>query len=229
MSYIHEALKKAQDERDMGKGSYSGIMAPQKKKPRFTLKNAILWTVPLLLVLLAFAGYSWWDLKNEKRRITPSPYGAVEKPMPEAMPNPKKPGANHHLPVQESAAACYEKARSLHREGLLSDAETGYEKVILMDPGHVQALNNLGVLHLHEKNYPAARRFFEKAIRLKPDYVDPYYNLACVAAATDQADQGLRYLEKAISLDPNVREWARKDPDLDALRESVLFREMVGK
>ncbi len=203
MSYIHEALKKAQDERDLGKGSYAGITAPQGKKPRVALRKTILWAILVLMVLLAFAAYSWWDLK--------------------------KIGTNHYSPVPESAAACYEKARAFNREGRLSDAGAWYEKVIAMDPGHVQALNNLGVLRLHEKDYPAARRCFEKASHLKPDYVDPYYNLACVSAVTDQADQGLRYLEKAISLDPNVREWARKDPDLDALRESVLFREMVGK
>ena len=236
MSYIHEALKKAQVERDLGKGPYGGIMAPQRKKTLSTLKKTILWAIPLLMVLLAFAAYSWWDLKDETwdvgtsqsrrvnpphdRRASPSLSGSAKKPMPAAVPRPQ-------VENRESVAVCYEKARALHREGRLPGAGVWYEKVIAMDPGHVQALNNLGVLRLHEKDYPMARRYFEKAIHLKPDYVDPYYNLACVFAATGQVDRGLRYLGKAINMDPNVKGWAQKDPDLDPLRSSPLFQEMV--
>ena len=127
----------------------------------------------------------------------------------------------------EDAAAGYEKARALHREGRLSDAAKGYEKVISMDPGHVAALNNRGVLYLHQKNYAEARKCFEKATRLRPGYVDPYYNLACVSAAEGRLQLSLRYLEKAVSMDPHVRDWAQKDPDLDPLRGLPRFREMV--
>lgn len=109
----------------------------------------------------------------------------------------------------------------------MPEAGIWYEKVISMDPGHVEALNNRGVLHLHKKEYSAARKCFEKATRLKPDYVDPYYNLACVSVAQGQPEQGLRYLKKAVSMNPAVREWAKKDPDLDVLRGSPRFREMV--
>ncbi len=237
MSYIHEALKKAQDERDLGKGSYAGITAPHLRKPRIALRKSILWTILVLMVLLAFAVYSWWDLKNEKRdagswqnrKVIFSPSGVTRETLSAVMPKSKKSEQNHHSLVPESAAACYEKAKALNREGRLLDAGAWYEKVIAIDPGHVQALNNLGVLRLHKKDYPAARRCFEKASHLKPDYVDPYYNLACVFAVEGQVDQGLRYLEKAIALDSNVKEWARKDPDLDPLKESVLFRKMVGE
>ncbi len=109
----------------------------------------------------------------------------------------------------------------------MTDAALWYEKVLSMDPGHVEALNNRGVLHLHEKSYSAARKCFEKAIRLKPDYVDPYYNLACVCAVQGEVQQGLRYLEKAISMDPDVKKWAREDPDLEGLRGDPRFREIV--
>jgi len=83
------------------------------------------------------------------------------------------------------------------------------------------------VLHLHHKDYPAARKCFEKAIRLKPDYVDPYYNLACVSVAQGQSEQGLRYLKKAVSMDSAVRAWAKKDPDLDVLRGDPGFKTIM--
>jgi len=67
MSYIHEALKKAQVERDLGKGPYSGIPVPRRKKSFFTVKRILLLTASLLMVLLAFAGYSWWDQRTDDR------------------------------------------------------------------------------------------------------------------------------------------------------------------
>lgn len=239
MSYIHEALKKAQVERDLGKGPDSGIPAPNRKKSFFTVKRTLFLTASLLMVLLAFAGYSWWDHSSlpesiesggqrteDRRQKTDDrgPSSVIRHPSSEPGPASakRKPEEN-----RENLAESYQKARAFHREGRLPDAGIWYEKVISMDPGHVEALNNRGVLHLHNKNYSAARKCFEKAIRLKPDYVDPYYNLACVSAARGRVKQGLRYLGKAISMAPGVKGWAQKDPDLDPLRASPRFKEIV--
>ena len=232
MSYIHEALKKAQAERDLGKGSYVGIPVIRRKKSFFTAKKTVFPVAVLLMVLLAFAGYSWWDHpslpesiedggQRSEVRSQRSEVGAGPRAYP-SEDEGRKTEEN-----RENLAESYQKARAFHRDGRLLDAGMWYEKVIAMDPGHIQALNNRGVLYLHEKNYPAARKCFEKAIRLKPDYVDPYYNLACVAAATGQAKQGLRYLEKAVSMDPDVKVWAQKDPDLEPLRGSPRFKVIV--
>ncbi|MCP4575135.1 MAG: tetratricopeptide repeat protein [Deltaproteobacteria bacterium] len=252
MSYIHEALKKAQVERDLGKGSYGGIPVPRRKKSFFTTQKTIFSATVLLLVLLAFAGYSWWDLKGVKwegdkpsiQRKNPSDTqrtsqtredraGKQQRPrvslsQSESVGKPF-PAAATHPPVKSRSDIVenYQKARAFHRDGRLTDAGMWYDKVIIMDPGHVRALNNRGVLHLHHKDYPAARKCFEKAIRLKPDYVDPYYNLACVSVAQGQSEQGLRYLKKAVSMDPAVRVWAKEDPDLDVLRGTAGFKKLV--
>ena len=240
MSYIHEALKKAQVERDLGKGPYSGIPVPGRKKSFFTIKRTLFLTASLLMVLLAFAGYSWWDQTTEDRgqrtedrgqrtedrgqRTEDRRQSSVVRHPSSVKPSPAKRRTEEK---RENLVESYQKARAFHREGRLPEAEMWYEKVISMDPGHVEALNNRGVLHLHKKKYSAARKCFEKAIRLKPDYVDPYYNLACVSAATGQVKQGLRYLGKAISMDPGVKGWAQKDPDLDPLRASPRFKAIV--
>jgi tetratricopeptide (TPR) repeat protein len=234
MSYIHEALKKAQVERDQGKSAYGGIPVPRRKKSFFTNRKAIVPAVFLLLVLLAFAGYSWWDQTTEDRRQNTEDRrqntedsgmsSVVRRPSSESRPSSAKRKTEKR---RENVAESYQKARALHRDGRLTDAGLWYEKVLSMDPGHVEALNNRGVLHLQEKNYSAARKCFEKAIRLKPDYVDPYYNLACVCAVQGQVQQGLRYLGKAISMDPHVKKWAKEDPDLEGLRGDPRFREIV--
>lgn len=234
MSYIHEALKKAQVERDLGKGPYSGIPVPRRKKSFFTVRRTLFLTASLLMVLLAFAGYSWWDQTTEDRRQKTEdrgPSSVTRRPSSESGPSSvvRHPSSAKRRTEEsrEDIAVSYQKARAFHREGRMPEAGIWYEKVISMDPGHVEALNNRGVLHLHKKNYSAARKCFEKAIRLKPDYVDPYYNLACVSVAQGQPEQGLRYLKKAVSMNPAVREWAKKDPDLDPLRSDPGFKMIV--
>ena len=260
MSYIHEALKKAQVERDRGKGFQGGLPVPLQKKIFFTKKKAILSGAVLLLLLLAFAGYSWWYLKNKnpngvplKMNTVPDRHQMVSKRKstsgvikigpanpPQEHPvslAPKDPSRTAALvsvaaqrPVGSNAVAeTYQKARALHRDGRLLDAAKWYEKVLSIDPGHVEALNNRGVLYLQEKDYASARSYFEKAIRLKPNYVDPYYNLACVSAAAGQLQQSLRYLQKAVSMDPGVKAWAQEDPDLNPLRGLPRFEEIVKK
>jgi len=239
MSYIHEALKKAQVERDQGKSAYGGIPVPRRKKSFFTTRKAIVPAVFLLLVLLAFAGYSWWDQRTDGRLQKTEHRGRTTEDRLQKTGDRGLSSAIRHQSSRPSsaerktensrpkAAESYQKARALHREGRLTEAGLWYEKVLSMDPGHVEALNNRGVLHLQEKNYSAARKCFEKAIRLKPDYVDPYYNLACVCAVQGQVQQGLRYLAKAISMDPHVEKWAKEDPDLEGLRGDPRFREIV--
>ncbi len=243
MSYIHEALKKAQVERDLGKSTYGGIPVPRRKKSFFTARKAIFAAALLVLVLLAFAGYSWWDQRAEDKGLKIEDRGqkaedrgmssVVRRPSSESKPSsvlrPPSSEKRKTEKSRENVAETYQRARALHRDGRMTDAGLWYEKVLSMDPGHVEALNNRGVLHLHEKSYSAARKCFEKAIRLKPDYVDPYYNLACVCAAQGQLQLGLRYLGKAVSMDPNVKKWAKEDPDLDPLRALPRFKEMVEK
>jgi tetratricopeptide (TPR) repeat protein len=230
MSYIHEALKKAQVERDLGKGPYSGMPAPRRKKSFFTIKRTLFLTASLLMVLLAFAGYSWWDQRTEEGgRTTDDRRQTTDDRAPSSVIRHPSSATRRAEESRENITESYQKARAFHREGRLSDAGIWYEKVISMDPGHVEALNNRGVLHLHKKSYTAARKCFEKAIRLKPDYVDPYYNLACVSAAGGQVKLGLRYLGKAISMDPGVKGWAQKDPDLDPLRGRPEFDEIIKK
>jgi len=235
MSYIHEALKKAQVERDLGKRPYGGIPVSRRKKSFFTTRKTIFLAALLLMVLLAFAGYSWWDQatddgrqrtddgrqRTEDRRLKTDDRG------PSSVVRRPSSAKRRAEESRENIAESYQKARAFHREGRLPEAGMWYEKVISMDPGHVEALNNRGVLHLHKKNYSAARKCFEKAIRLKPDYVDPYYNLACVSVAQGKPEQGLRYLKKAVSMNPAVREWAQKDPDLDVLRSDPGFKMIV--
>ena len=214
MSYINQALKKAQIERDDRYGKYGGIISSRSKKSGLAKKSTLLIIISFIILFLAFISYSWLDFNG---------------PQVETNVVPKQ-----RVPVQRAvhektadAMGLYERGKEDHKNGRLNSAKMWYEKALIADPGCVVALNNLGVLFIKDKNYPAARSSFEKAIRLKPEYVDPYYNLACLFALTDQPEQALRYLKRAVSIDPQVKEWAKKDTDLENLHNLAGFENIV--
>jgi tetratricopeptide (TPR) repeat protein len=228
MSYIHDALKKAQKEKDGLHHAYEGVASTPGKKLKL-LSGKALWLAPLLLVSLAFAVYLLLPSGDTEGPVVeparPKLKGKTETPVAEpARPKPKARPKNVGRPE-----VMYEKARTFHKRGRLQAAKRLYEKTLSIDPGHVDALNNLGVIQLQEGNYPAARISFTEAIRLQPDYVDAHYNLACLNALGGEASQGLVHLKKAVMVDPTVKEWARNDPDLDNLRALPEFKVIVGK
>ena len=207
-------MKKAQIERDDRHGKYGGIISSRSKKSGLAKKLILSIVVSLVILFLAFVSYSWLDFNGPQVEIN-------------VIPEQREPV---QLPVHEKTADAmelYQRGKEDHKSGRLNKARMWYEKALMADPGCVVALNNLGVLLIEGKSYPAARSRFDKAIRLKPGYVDPYYNLACLFALTDQPEQALRYLKRAVSIDPQAREWAKKDTDLGKLRNQPGFGTIV--
>ncbi len=217
MSYIHEALKKAQVEREVRSPKYEGITAAPRKRFVSTWKRVVLWSLPLcLIILLAALTFSRLYFKGESPN---APKGKIEKG-----------GVEERKAVKRSAEdvqKLFLKAKTFQKSGRMMEAEQWYKKAVETDPGYVPALNNLGVVYLHGGKFSDARIYLEKAIRLNPGYVDPYYNLACLFAMTGNQEQGLRYLKKAISMDSQVKDWALKDPDLENLRSLPAFGDLL--
>jgi len=215
MSYINEALKKAQKEKDALAARYGSFLAARREKGKGSKGRPIWWTsLIVLLILLAFGLYSWLDSRG------PDTTSVSKKVIP-------------HGDLKQKAAvdakALYERARRLQKSGRSREAKSFYEKALALDSQNVHAVNNIGVTFLQERNFTEARKSFEDAVRLQPDYVDPYYNLACLYAIQGDTKKGLDYLKRAVSLDGSVREWARADADLKALRGLPEFEEAIGK
>lgn len=215
MSYIHEALKKAQKERDISNAKYSGFLPVWRKDLSLSRSRAVLWiSLVIIVVLLGFFSYLWFDYRASQTTKT-------------AEHKNEKPAAPLLTQPVTRAKDLYDRARLLYKRGHLQDARRLYEETLKLEPDNVEALNNLGVIYLHEKDFLAARSSFEKAVRLNPDYVDPHYNLACIHSLSGEVRQSIINLKKAVLLDPSVREWARKDADLKNLRATPEFKEII--
>jgi mannose-6-phosphate isomerase-like protein (cupin superfamily) len=59
-------------------------------------------------------------------------------------------------------------------------------------------------------------------------YAAPLYNLACCEALAGRTDDAIGHLRTAFEKRPGLREMAKRDTDLDPLREEQAFKELVG-
>lgn len=211
MSYIREALLKAQREKDTTYPKYQRVFFSRSHKSGM-LSTRLIWLVSVFVISVAFAVYSWLSAGAERRgpAIKTSLSQASSKPKPSV-----------------HAEDYYERARHFHKVSRLEHARMSYQKALMLDPGHVCALNNLGVLYIQQGNYVDAQRSLEDAIQQKPEYVDPYYNLACLYALKGEVTKSLSQLKKAVTLKESVREWARNDRDLRSLRGIPGFEEIL--
>jgi len=231
MSYIHKALKKAQREKDSLHRVYNGVLSAEGKK-RHRFPGSPFWWIffAVIVSLLAFGSYSWFDSdENEspaaKKEMIVQPAAApVRKKVPTGVPLEKRPDKGLSL---TEAKRLYDQTMVFQKSGRLVEAKKGYLNVLKSDPDNVDALNNLGVIYIHDKDYLSAKSSFEKAIRLRPRYVDAYYNLACVYAIMGETAPAVAHLKRACSLEPEATKWARKDADLKKLRGMPEFEEII--
>jgi len=215
MSYINEALKKAQEERDSRYLKYNNITDENNKGSR-RFGGKLFWCSfsVALLIFLVYGAYAWFEPSQVK--IQP-------------VIGPEAPGLIDLKDDPLGNRALYDKASNLFKLGHFQEAKKLYEAVVGLDPGYVDALNNLGIIYIRDGNFNAAKENLEKAVRLNPTYVESYYNMACLYAIKGEVDQGFEYLKKAVSLDKNVKEWAKNDSDLQNLKGLNEFNKIVSQ
>jgi len=267
MSYINDALRKAQRERDGRYERFGDIIAPcpvrpgQPRKRRLAIGAAItlLVLIPAGLLLTVYALHQPTPVKKGTPvPVAAGPPAALQPAtsqaegataMGEAVPAVKAPAGRQAekaavrtggkpvppvaaaspggTPVPREAEVRYREALSAQRRGDFKGAEALYQRVLVLDPGHVRALNNLGVICLGQKKRERAIDLFSKAIALKKAYVDPYYNLACLYAQTNEIDESLWYLKVAMTINGDVKNWVEKDADMKNVLASPAFKKIM--
>ena len=70
-----------------------------------------------------------------------------------------------------------------------------------------------------------AHHLAEARRRLPPD---DHYNRACLEAIAGNKEAALEHLRQALEENPAMREWARRDPDMEWIREEPEFKKLVG-
>jgi len=97
-------------------------------------------------------------------------------------------------------------AIAFHKNGMLEEASLIYEKILIKDPGHTDAMNLLGLIALQKKEYPQAIDLINKAILASTDnnVFEFHANLGCALHQEGLLDESIASFDLAISLSPST-------------------------
>ena len=118
--------------------------------------------------------------------------------------------------------ALYEAGEKAMRAGDKNTATACFDKVLSMDPDHVNAHLQRGSCHIAQKRYELAIADLSAVIAQRPDISWAYVSRGTAYSKLDQHGAAIADLDKAIELDPtnaeafNNRGWSKKamdDPD----------------
>lgn len=95
---------------------------------------------------------------------------------------------------------------NLHQQGAYPEAKKIYQAILDIEPNHTDALNLLGTIAIHYKEYEKAISLITMAITLQPN--NPYYynNIGVANKDCHSQDAAISAFAKAIELKPDLAE-----------------------
>ena len=103
---------------------------------------------------------------------------------------------------KENTELLYNKALSEQQSGNNAEAKSIYKKILAIYPGHVESLNNLGVIAMNEGNSPEALVYFKSILDHNKDYPKAYNNMGLVLMKDNNMGLAEEYFRKAVALEP---------------------------
>ena len=92
----------------------------------------------------------------------------------------------------------------------------------------VRALTMEGYRLLETKDFTSAITLGEEVVALDPSG-ESYYNSACFLARAGRVKEALGRLQEAIARNPKLAPRAAQDADLEVLRDTDGFKQIIGK
>ena len=127
----------------------------------------------------------------------------------------------------EDPALHYRLGKLYERKGDLDAAIDQYQKTLSIQPAHSQALSSLAVVYALREEYEKSVSIFKKIIRLRPDNSGADYNIACLYARQNMIEESIDWLKRAIEKGYNRWDLIKTDKDLESIRDSSYYKELV--
>lgn len=115
------------------------------------------------------------------------------------------------------------------KKGSSGEAARAYENVLSLQPGHTRAMERLAVIHSQRNDLPRARFFLQEMLKSDPGNPGIHYNLACVYARQGDTGESLKWLESAVEKGFSDRRLLESDRDLENIRGTTGYRELVSR
>lgn len=97
----------------------------------------------------------------------------------------------------------YNHALHLERNGKLGQAVLEYERALVLNPGHIKSLNNLGGIYYRLGKFSLALEYYKKALAINPYHVGTYNKMGLALFKLDRVEEAIGVLQQAISKDPD--------------------------
>ncbi|HXT23004.1 MAG TPA: adenylate/guanylate cyclase domain-containing protein, partial [Thermoanaerobaculia bacterium] len=95
------------------------------------------------------------------------------------------------------------------------------------DDSRAYYLAGNGLVRLGERDEGV--RFAERALHIHPDEEAVLYNVACDYALAGESERAFECLERAVEIGFGNSSWLEIDPDLDTLRRTARFEQLVER
>jgi tetratricopeptide (TPR) repeat protein len=128
------------------------------------------------------------------------------------------------------AAQCFEKTGFAARaQEVREDGVAIVEEHLKLNPGDTRALYMGANGQAALGNSMAAIQWLQRALFLEPDDPMLLYNAGCVYALMGMEEEALASLDRAVDAGLNQKDWFEHDPDLNGLRSTDRFQEILRK
>jgi len=89
-------------------------------------------------------------------------------------------------------------------------------------------MNRIAGISVKKQNYHHATALLKKIISLQPEKADAYYNLACIYAIQNRITDSTTYLKSAMEHGYNNMNQIRTDKDLENIRKTEYYRNLIN-
>jgi len=138
------------------------------------------------------------------------------------------PPGTPHLAAQ-SQEDLATKAQAHYSAQEWAEAAAAYQRVVKENPNDPVAWHRLGTSQIYLRQLPDAIKNLEQAIKVGGGAALDFYNLACAFALSGEKEKALDNLDKAVNAGFTDRQQYDTDSDLDSLRETERFKELLKK
>ena len=127
-----------------------------------------------------------------------------------------------------NASLHYRLGNLYEKKGSSSDAVHAYEQVLFLQPDSIRAMERLAIIHSQKNDLPRALHYLQEMLGLDPDNPGIHYNLACAYARQGEASESLKWLASAVEKGFSDRKLLESDRDLESIRSTARYRELVN-
>jgi hypothetical protein len=135
-----------------------------------------------------------------------------------------------------AAAETFEQDYLLTAKGLVPDGPARRTRNTIVLPqakerakGLLRDYFKLAKSQSRESIAPEFLTCFEQLVELAPEFGQGHYNVGCMHALMGDHKQAVASIAKALTLEPKYRKIARRDPDLETVRDDPELAHVLGE